>query len=79
MASRYLGPSATFIFAGKEYHPGDSMPIGAADRKHHEQFGHQWSDSPEPANVIPATMAAPLLAPAVTMPAPAEHAADAKS
>jgi hypothetical protein len=72
MASRYLGPSATFIYGGKEYHPGDDMPISAAAMRHHELYGgHRWADSPDEAPVIPATMAAPVLAPPVTMPAPA--------
>jgi hypothetical protein len=70
MATKYLGPSATFIYDGKEYHPGDSMPISSAAMRHHEQFGHQWADSPEPAAVVPATMPEPLAAPAVVMPAP---------
>jgi hypothetical protein len=78
MASKYIGPSATFIYDDKEYHPGMNMPISAAAKRHHEQFGHRWEDSPEPAAVVPATLPAPLAAPAVTMPAPASGSPPAK-
>lgn len=65
--SKYLGPADTFIVGDKEYHRGDSVPMSAELRRHHEMHGHRFDDSPEPALIVPAIEAAPLMPPARPM------------
>lgn len=67
--SKYLGPSDVFMVGDKEYRQGDNIPLSAESRRHHERFGHRFEDSAEPAPIIPATAAAPLLPPPPAAPA----------
>lgn len=51
---KYFGPADVFVFKGKEYHPGDDMPISRAEIAHYFDVGtqHRWEGGPPYTNVV---------------------------
>lgn len=59
---KYMGPSDTFRLeeGGKEYHPGDNVPMSKEMVGHHERLGHVFETTPEPEPTLPSeTVAVP--------------------
>ncbi len=73
--AKYLGPASVFVVNGKEYVPGQSVPLSEASRRHHEIHGHRFDDSADPEPIVPTVEAAPLMVPMSSTLSPEESGA----
>ncbi len=73
--AKYLGPADVFMVGDKEYRRGQSVPLSAESRRHHEIHGHRFDDSPDPAPIVPTIEAGPLMVPMSSTLSPEESGA----
>lgn len=59
-SSTYLGPADNLFVGDKLYHPGDTIPLSDAARRHLEINGHRFSDTDADAVALAAASMAPI-------------------